>query len=503
MPPEGAVIRLTDAALSSLPPSVAGPGYDRGKVRVGIVHVGVGGFHRSHEAMYIDRLLNEGDGDQWGICGVGLLPGDRAMQQVLRAQDNLYCLVLKHPGGDLESRVIGSLVEYLFAPDDAEAVIERMASPDTRIVSLTLTEGGYNLHPVTGEFDPQNPQVVHDLQPGATPATAFGLVTEALVRRRARGLPPVTVLSCDNLEGNGDVARTVFSAYGQLRDPELGEWMRREVHFPNSMVDRITPRTTDADRELVAERLGIQDGWPVVCEPFTQWVLEDHFGAGRPALERVGVQFVEDVRPYELMKLRLLNAGHQALCYLGYLSGYRYLHEVCQDPLFEQFVVGYMEREATPTLPPVPGIDLAEYRHSLIERFANAEIRDSLARLGTDSSERIPKFLLPVVREQLARGGELDRAALVVAAWARYAEGTDEQGGPIEVVDPRRDQLMAAARRQRQDPTAFIADRDLFDDLIDQPRFVEAYLSALRSLHTRGARAAVAGLGTDDGTTRS
>jgi mannitol 2-dehydrogenase len=465
------------------------PGYDRASVTAGIVHFGVGGFHRAHEAMYVDRLLNDGKATEWGICGVGVLPHDRRMRDVMEAQDCLYTLVLKHPDGTLEPRVIGSIVEYLFAPDDPEAVIEKLAAEATRIVSLTITEGGYNVHAVTGEFDVGEPGVVRDLTGGEAPTTVFGLVTEALVRRRARGTAPFTVLSCDNIQGNGDVARRMFSAYARLRDAELGDWMEREVPFPNCMVDRITPVTTDADRALIAERFGIEDGWPVVSEPFVQWVLEDHFGDGRPPLEEAGVQLVDDVEPYELMKLRLLNASHQAMAYLGYLAGYRYAHEVCADPLFVGFLRDYMDREGTPTLAPVPGVDLADYKRTLIERFANPEVRDTLARLCLESSDRIPKWLLPVVRHQLATGGEMERSALVVASWARYAEGVDEQGQPIEVVDRVRETVMEAARRQRDDPTAFLANRELFGELIDDRRFVAAYTASLRALHDLGARA--------------
>ena len=269
--------------------------------------------------MYHDRLLSEGGARDWGICGVGVLPGDLRMKQVLDAQDGLYTLVLKHSDGTYEPRVIGSIVEYVFAPDDPEAVIERMAAESTRIVSLTITEGGYNLSDVTGEFDATNPDVLADLEPGAVPRTAFGLFTEALRRRWTRGLVPFTVMSCDNLEGNGYLSRRVFTAFARLRDPELGEWVAQEGLFPNSMVDRITPVTTDADRAEVRERFGIEDQWPVVCEPYTQWVLEDAFTVGRPPYEQVGVQVVGGVQPYELMKLRLLNASHQAMAYFGYL----------------------------------------------------------------------------------------------------------------------------------------------------------------------------------------
>ncbi len=470
------------------------PAYDRDQVTPGVVHFGVGGFHRAHQAMYHDRLMNEGTALDWGICGVGVMAADRQMKQALDAQDGLYTLVLKHSDGTYEPRVIGSIIEYLFAPDDPEAVIEKMAAASTRIVSLTITEGGYNVHDGTGEFDAANPDVLADLRPGAAPRTTFGLITEALRRARDRGLAPFTVMSCDNLQGNGELTRRVFTAFAELRDPQLGDWVGREVSFPNSMVDRITPVTTDADRAEVRDRFGIDDRWPVVCEPYTQWVLEDCFTAGRPPYEQVGVQVVDQVEPYELMKLRLLNGSHQAMCYFGYLCGYRLVHEAAQDPLFRAFLLGYMNEEATPTLAPVPGVDLDGYKHTLIERFSNPQVRDTIARLCAQSSDRIPKWLLPVVREQLAAGGEIRRSAAVVASWARYAEGTDEQGEPIEVVDRLAGRLTALARRQREDPDAFIANRDVFGDLAEDARFVAAYRSALASLHERGARATLESL---------
>jgi mannitol 2-dehydrogenase len=479
---------LNAESLSSLRAPVSTPTYHRDRVRTGIVHFGVGGFHRSHQAMYLDRLMHAGKALDWGICGVGVLPSDRRMKDTMQAQDCLYTLVLKHPDGSLEPRVIGSIVEYLFVPDDPEAVIRKLTDEQTRIVSLTITEGGYNFHAVTGQFDVSDPDVVHDLQPGTAPKTTFGLITEALVRRRRRDLPPFTVMSCDNIPGNGDAARRSFAAFAALRDPELGAWVEQQVRFPNSMVDRITPVTTDEDNAEVGRRFGIADQWPVVCEPFTQWVLEDEFGDGRPPWEDAGVQLVEDVEPYELMKLRLLNASHQALCYFGYLTGYRLVHEVCQDALFQQFLLAYMDQEATPTLQPVPGIDLEEYKQNLIARFSNPNVRDTVARLCAESSDRIPKWLLPVIRQNLATGGEIKRSAAVVASWARYAEGVDEQGRPIEVVDRLKDSLMANARRQREDPLAFIADRKVFGDLIDDERFTSLYRASLASLHTHGAR---------------
>ncbi|MHA3703347.1 mannitol dehydrogenase family protein [Jatrophihabitans sp. YIM 134969] len=483
---------LSSATLGDLPADVPRPSYDREGLVAGIVHLGVGGFHRAHQAMYVDRLLSEGRAREFAICGVGVLPGDLRMAEVLDAQDGLYTLVEKAADGSTTPRVIGSIVDYLHAPSDPEAVLAKLADPTTRIVSLTVTEGGYNIDAVTGEFDVADPEVQHDLSSGEPPRTTFGLVTEGLRRRRAAGIAPFTIMSCDNIEGNGHVAQRVFTTYARLADPELGEWVEDEVHFPNSMVDRITPVTTPDDVAMVRDTLGIDDAWPVVCEPFTQWVLEDSFGPlGRPAFEEVGVQVVDDVRPYELMKLRLLNASHQSLCYFGYLSGYRLVHEVCQDELFERFLLAYMEFEASPTLDPVPGIDLDAYRRELVARFSNANVRDTVARLCAESSDRIPKWLLPVIREQLDKGGPMERAAAVVASWARYDEGTDEQGDPIEIVDRLADTLRERAGRGG---LAFVEDRTLFGDLADEPRFVEAYTAALDSLHRDGARATVTAL---------
>jgi len=486
--------KLSPTMLSSCPAAVRTPGYDRRRVTAGVVHFGVGGFHRAHQAMYHDRLMSAGEALDWGICGAGIMPADRRMKEALEAQGGLYTLVVKHPDGTYEPRVIGSITEYLFAPDDPDALIEKLAAASTRIVSLTVTEGGYNLDNVTGKFNRASPDVVHDLAPGAVPRTSFGLIVEALRRRRERGVAPFTIMSCDNLQGNGHLSRHVFTTFARLRDPELGDWIERAVKFPNSMVDRITPVTTDADRAEVSERFGIDDRWPVVCEPFTQWVLEDQFSLGRPPYQDAEVQIVADVVPYELMKLRLLNASHQALCYFAYLSGYRLVHDAARDPLFRSFLLGYMDEEGTPTLVPVPGVDLDRYKQTLIERFSNPEVRDTVARLCAESSDRIPKWLLPVIRRQLETGGEMRRSAAVVASWARYAEGVDEAGEPIDVVDRLRSSLVPIARRQRTDPDAFIANRELFGDLVDSPRFVAAYRAALTSLHERGARATLEAL---------
>ncbi|MCV7255400.1 mannitol dehydrogenase family protein [Mycobacterium hackensackense] len=461
-------MRLSNKSSADL--MVAKPNYNRDEIGVGIVHFGVGGFHRAHQAMYIDRLLQRGLARDWGICGVGVLPSDRKMKDVLQAQDGLYTLILENPDGTRDVRVIGSIIDYRYAPDDPESVIELLAAPTTRIVSLTITEGGYHIDK-------------------AGPDSVFGVITEALSRRRARNMESPTIVSCDNIEGNGNVARQAFVSFADRYHSGLSDWMAQHTTFPNSMVDRITPVTTPDVITGLAEQYGIDDGWPVVTEPFTAWALEDDFAAGRPPLEDVGVLTVDDVTPYELMKLRLLNASHQGLCYFAYLAGYRLVHEAASDPLFADFLLAYMDSEATPTLLPVPGIDLPEYKRTLIERFANPSVRDTIARLCADSSDRIPKWLVPVIRANLISGAPIRLSAAIVASWARYAEGVDEAGQPIEVVDQLADSLMPIAQTQHRHPLAFIENSALFGDLASSQRFVEAYQWALDSLHSEGARA--------------
>lgn len=466
--------------------------YDRTQVTPGIVHFGVGGFHRAHQARYVDELMRQGDAMDFGIIGMGVMASDSAMRDALAAQDHLYTLVEKSPEGEPVARVIGSIVDYVFAPDSPARAVETLCAENIRIVSLTVTEGGYNFDHVTGEFKTQHPLIKADIEAlrrgeDSALTSFFGLTTAAIIRRRAAGTTPFTIMSCDNIQGNGDVARTMFLAFAEAVDPELSTWIAEHITFPNSMVDRITPETTDGDRADVLENYGFRDLWPVVCEDFTQWALEDSFVADRPAFEKVGVQVVEDVVPYELMKLRLLNASHQGLCYFGYLAGHRLVHDIMADQRFRDFLLAYMEREATPTLQPVPGIDLDDYRHQLIARFGNAAVKDTVARLCAESSDRIPKWLLPVIRENIAAGRPVDLSAAIVASWARYDEGIDEAGEPINIVDRMSERLRANAARNRQDATAFIQDREVFGDLVDEPAFTTPYVRALESLHAQGS----------------
>lgn len=489
--------RLSNALLPELAAKgIDVPGYDRSTVTPGIVHFGVGGFHRAHQARYLDELMNKGEALDFGIVGMGVMPSDSRMRDALAGQDHLYTLTEKAPDGGEHARVIGSIIDYVFAPDDPQAAVDRLTDPAIRIVSLTVTEGGYNFDHVHGEFDYDDEHVaadIADLKRGETGhlRTFFGLVTAALAARRAAGTTPFTVMSCDNIQGNGHMAERMFQAFARAVDEDLAAWIDAEVPFPNSMVDRITPETTDGDRADVVSTHGYEDAWPVVCEDFTQWVLEDNFVDGRPAYEHVGVEVVSDVVPYELMKLRLLNASHQGLCYFGYLAGHRLVHEVMNDERFPKFLLAYMELEGTPSLRPLPGVDLDAYRHELISRFGNIAVKDTVARLCAESSDRIPKWLLPVVRENLAADRPIELSAAIVASWARYAEGVDEEGDEITIVDRMADRLHETAQRNHEDVLAFLRDREVFGDLVDEPRFTEAYSRALTSLHEKGAAATV------------
>jgi mannitol 2-dehydrogenase len=475
---------LSSAALPTLTASV--PTYDRQAASVGIVHFGFGNFHRSHVAMYLDRLMESGQGLDWGICGVGVLEHDAAMRDAMRAQDCLFTLVVRHPDGSLEPRVVGSVLEYLYGPDDAAAVHRRLDDPTVRIVSLTVTEGGYLKNPATGGFDAGNPAVVHDLAHPQDPRTAFAYIVEGLRRRRDTGAAPFTVLSCDNLQGNGDYARQAVVGFARLTDPELAAWIDTSVSFPNCMVDRITPSTTDADREAVHREFGIEDAWPVPAEPFTQWIVEDHFPTGRPPLESVDVQFVDDVRPYELMKLRLLNASHQAIAYLGAPLGYVLVDEALRDDRLRTYLERYMADEAAPTLGDLPGIDLAGYLATLIERFSNPRMRDTLVRLATDGSNRMPTFTLPAIRENREAGRPIRLGAAMVAAWAHYWAliGTGEIAPPEVPDDVHAAEMTAAAADPN--PEAFVRIGTLFGDLADDDTFLQEYLASRRSLVERG-----------------
>lgn len=482
----GSTIKLNQASLSRLPQNVRVPKYDRTQITNGIVHIGVGGFHRSHQALYLDEYFHQNPGSDWGICGVGLVEHDRRMRDALLSQDCLYTLVERSQEGD-RARIIGSIARYLFAPDNRQAVIEALADPKCRIVTLTITESGYYYIEGSGAFDLNHPTIQHDLHHPDQPIGTYGFLTAALKKRREQGLAPFTVLSCDNIQGNGDMVRKMLTTFAEMRDPSLGSWIDQNVAFPNCMVDRITPLTTPEDIKMVADQFGIDDAFPCVGEPFTQWVIEDNFCAGRPNWETVGVQMTDDVHPYEMMKIRLLNASHMLIGYLGSLAGYTYVYEVMADPLFVQAVANLMD-EVTPTLKPVPGINLDDYKKTLIERFSNPKIRDQLPRLCLNGSAKLPKFVLGSLRDKLELGGAIDYLSLIIAAWCRYLNGYDDQNRQFPIDDPLADILTQRANSGKTDPKPLLSIFEIFGDLIESPRFVETVADKLRSLYEFGAK---------------
>lgn len=428
----------------------------------------------------------------WAICGVGVLPQDQRMRDVMRDQSGLYTLVVKESSGELKLRVVGSIIEYLFAPDDVNAVIERLAQPEARIVSLTITEGGYNINTSSGEFDLN--LVQEDLQNPRKPKTVFGIVVEALRRRKERGMQGFTIMSCDNLQENGSIAKKAFIGYVKAVDPALAEWVTKHVSFPSSMVDRITPVTTDADRAITSEKLGILDQWPVVCEPFIQWVLEDKFVAGRPPFEKGLTQIVKDVEPYELMKLRLINAGHQAIAYFGLLLGYVYVHDVTQNEQIVNFLNAYMDREATSTLKPVAGIDVGQYKAKIIERFQNPNVQDTLARLACDGSDRIPKFVVPVIRDRLAKGESIWLSTAIVASFAIYLDAVNEGEKAIEIVDRMKDKLAVWSGKLKTDASVISGEDEIFGDVVNNKVFVETFKTIYDMIRKDGSKKTIAWL---------
>ena len=476
-------ITLNQSNLSHLPESFVRPTYDRSKLKAGIVHIGVGGFHRSHEAYYTDELLGSSNSNEWGICGIGLREADRKISDVLKQQDYLYTLIVKHPDGQIENRIIGSIIDFMLACDDSSAVINKMANEQTKIVSLTITEGGYHFNPVTNEFDFDHPDVQHDLANPNTPKMVFGYLTAALRKRREEGLPAFTVQSCDNIQHNGDMTRKMLLAFARKQDTELAEWIDQEVRFPNAMVDRITPVTTPADIETLKES-GVDDAWPVVCEPFHQWVIEDTFSNDRPEWEKVGAQFVSDVTPYETMKIRLLNAGHSVLGLLGSIHGHQTIDGCIADPLFATYLRRFMDIEATPVLAPVEGIDLEEYKSTLIKRFGNPNVKDNLARICLESSAKLPTFLIPTITENLKKGGSVEYAALVIAAWCYYSDkGTDKNDTALDIVDDMKAELHEAATGTANDKLSFLKLEDIFGELVNSEVFTSEYRRQLDALY--------------------
>lgn len=478
--------KLNETNLLDINSKVTIPKYNRSEIKASIAHIGVGGFHRSHQALYADRLITEHGLTDCGICGIGLLEFDRKIYDVMKSQDCLYTLVVKELNGELNARVIGSIVEFLYAPEDSNKVIEKLSSSDIKIISLTITEGGYNFSESTGEFNFENPAIKKDLANPLMPQTVFGYLAQSLKKRKENGSGGCTIQSCDNIQGNGDVCKKMLCSFIERLDINLLDWVKKNVSFPNSMVDRITPATVDADRVLVKNHFQIEDQWPVICEPFIQWVIEDDFVSGRPPWEKVGAQFVNDVVPYENMKLRLLNAGHSVLGILGALYGYQTIDQCASDVDFSKFLRAYMDIEATPVLANLEGIDLNQYKDSLIARFRNKNIKDQVSRICLSSSAKIPNFLLSVVRDQLLRSNcQIEKAAFVVAAWCKYNDGIDENGNSYKIDDQMAEVLIEAARKSHTEPLAFIQIDSVFGDLSTNKKFADAFCNSLKEIRVK------------------
>ena len=480
-------MKLNKQNLHHLAPEVVLPAYALSDTRQGIAHIGVGGFHRAHQAYYTDALMNTGEALDWAICGVGLRAEDRRARDDLKDQDYLFTLFELGDTDDTEVRVIGAIRDMLLAEDGAQAVIDKLASPEIRIVSLTITEGGYCIDDSNGEFMAHLPQIQHDLTHPDSPKTVFGFLCAALAKRRAASTPAFSLMSCDNLPHNGAVTRKALLAFAALRDAELHDWITKNVSFPNAMVDRITPMTSTEHKLQLHDKHAVDDAWPVVCEPFVQWVLEDKFVNGRPAWEKVGVQFTDDVTPYEEMKIKLLNGSHLALTYLGFLKGYRFVHETMNDPLFVRYMRAYMDLDVTPQLSAVPGIDLSDYKNTLVARFSNQAIADQLERVCSDGSSKFPKFTVPTINRLIADGRETQRAALVVAAWALYLKGVDENGDTYSIPDPRAAFCQTLVADDALITQRLLGIEDIFGTEIPRsPEFVAAFEWCCNSLREVG-----------------
>lgn len=462
--------------------------YNREQIKPGILHIGVGNFHRAHEEFFTNRLLEDPTQQNWGICGAMLLPSDEHLYKVLKKQANEYTLTVCGRDGNDEAYRIGSLVELIWGVEDSESVITKIADKDIRIITLTITEGGYNIEKASGEFMLDDEKVKHDLQQPHTPATAFGFIAEGLRRRRAAGNGPVTILSCDNLQHNGDTARKAFTSFIKAQDEELAAWVNENVTFPNSMVDRITPATRPDDIIRLNAKNGTDDAAPVYCEDFIQWVIEDNFIAGRPAWENVGAEFTQDVTAYENMKLSLLNASHTLLSYPSFLSGYRKVDDAMHDERIAKFVRAFMDVDITPYVPAPGNTDLELYKQTLIERFGNRSVSDQIARLCFDGLSKFPVYVMPNLIKMIANHADLTRVAYLIAAYRHYLKfKTDDSGATFEVAEPwmnAEDEKLINS----DEPVDFLAlSAFRSTDLKAADEFVPLYLKMVNAIRERGA----------------
>ncbi|WP_417741318.1 mannitol dehydrogenase family protein [Salipiger sp.] len=479
-------MKLDTQTLGTLDQRVARPGYDRSALSHGIVHVGLGNFHRAHQAVYLDDLFATGRDHDWALTGAGVRAPDAQMREALKAQDCLSTVIERAPDGD-RPRIIGAMIDFVEVDPANAPLIAKMTDPATRIVSLTVTEGGYYVDPTTETFDPSHPDIVADGESPDAPKTVFGAIVAALRARRAAGQPPFTVMSCDNIPGNGDVTRDAVTGTARRSDPELAEWISDNVAFPNSMVDRITPATGAAERALAAS-FGLDDPVPVTCEPFRQWVLEDNFPQGRPALEEVGVTFTDKVHEYERMKIRILNGGHAIIAYSGALLGCELVDEAMAHPLVHAYLRKVEEQEVLPHVHPVPDFTPSAYLELIEERFSNPAVKDTTRRLCLDGSNRQPKFIVPSILDGLKKGASVTGLALESALWCRYCAGHFEDGTEIAPNDPDWDRLVALSAEAKTRPVAWLEQRTVYGDLASNPQFAALFSDWLERLWADGVQ---------------
>ena len=480
-------VALNNATLSDLPTSVARPRYDRAALTPGIVHFGLGNFHRAHLAVYLDDLFNQGRDHDWAIIGAGVTPADETMRERLAPQDYLTTVV-EQDAERSAARVIGSMIDFIPARD-TQRLHATLIDPAIRMLSLTVTEGGYFLNAATGAVQVDHPDIVHDIRSPDSPRTVFGHIAKALRVRRSREVAPFTVLSCDNVPHNGDVVRAVMLSLAGNSNPALARWLDAEVSFPNAMVDRITPATSDRERAAVVAQFGIADRAPVFCEPFRQWVLQDRFLSGRPAFEHVGATFVDDVTAHEQMKLRVLNGSHAAIAYPAALLDIHFVHNAMQTTAIRRYLDKLARDEVIPTVPSIPNTDIGAYFDQIVHRFSNPKIADTIPRLCVDGASRQPKYILPSIRDRLRENASVDGLALESALWCRFCAGSTDSGKAIAASDKRWNDLNARAARAPNDPEAWLGLGDVYGDAGQSPRFRAAFARALGSLNTRGALA--------------
>lgn len=484
-------VKLSQKTLPLIKPPTTLPTYPRNKLTPGILHFGVGNFQRAHQARYLHNLFEKNLDYDWAIIGAGTLTSELPNYTSLNNQDCLYTLV-EQSAHQSTSTVIGSIIDYL-PPANAQAILEKLSDPTIRIVSLTITEGGYFLDAHTGLFDPTHQHILHDIASynHTLPKTVFGLLVSALRHRRDNAIPPFTVMSCDNIPHNGVVARNAVFGLAQLCDPPLAQWITHNVAFPNSMVDRITPVTSDRERQTVRDNFNIADHLPVFCEQFTQWVLEDNFPTGRPTLDAVGVEFVQDVTPFEAMKIRILNGGHATIAYPAALLGIHLAHEAMQDSLIKAFLLKVENDEIIPHVQPVPGRDLSEYLRQICDRFENPKIGDTVRRLCLDGSNRQPKFIVPSIRDHIAADGHANGLALVSALWCRYCYGTSEDGTSIHSNDPRWNDLNHSATKAKDTPIVWLQQKNIYGTLSHTESFADTFSKWLNKIWRDGTRASL------------